>query len=592
MLIFGGSDGADRNEVWSLALSAEPSPVWSLLSPEGTPPSARQASSAIYDPLRQRMLVFGGSTGGNDTWSLSLSGPLAWTQVTTSGTLPTARSYHSAVYDPVRDRMIVVGGGISNSFYDVQALTLAGTPTWQSVFFLVDGTHAPAIYDPVRDRVLLHGGLAGLNCYSFTDVLTLSPSVTFARIPPTPAMPWPISDAAGIYDPSQNRLVVAGGDYFGFFEPSYNQAANALALGSMQWAFLGQLNIGRTGSSASYVSNGTPRMVIFGGVCLHLCSNQPFDEVWQLPLTPPGAWQQLAPTGTKPAGRSRHTSIYDPTRNSLIIFGGIGLELFPPVPRYNDVWELNLNGTPSWTQWTPLGTPPNARGGHTAIYDAPNQRMIVFGGSDANGLLNDVWALSLTGTPTWTPLAPSGPAPSPREEHVGVYDAANQRLLIYGGTTQTDLWALELNGPPAWTSLGIPGVVGPDAHARLATALDPQGVLWVFGGRANGLWKLVPDDQTAVEPTPDLGDELFIGAAPNPAHRSLIIGFTLRDRSPARVDVFDLSGRRIEGRDVGSLGTGFHRLEIAGSSRLPAGTYLVRLTQGPRVFTTKAVLMP
>ena len=25
---------------------------------------------------------------------------------------------------------------------------------------------------------------------------------------------------------------------------------------------------------------------------------------------------------------------------------------------------------------------------------------------------------------------------------------------------------------------------------------------------------------------------------------------------------------------------------------LPAGTYLVRLTQGPRVFTTKTVLMP
>jgi len=42
------------------------------LSPTGTPPSARYDHTAIYDPLRDRMVVFGGfdETRLNDVWEL------------------------------------------------------------------------------------------------------------------------------------------------------------------------------------------------------------------------------------------------------------------------------------------------------------------------------------------------------------------------------------------------------------------------------------------------------------------------------------------------------------------------------------------
>ena len=133
----------------------------------GTPPSARYCHSAIYDPVRDRMVVFGGLTGTvlpqrrlgavagghagvdaadahghaaeravrpqrdlrpgarphggvrgqldgptlrNDVWALSLAGTPAWTQLTPTGTPPSARYGHSAIYDPVRDRMVVFGG--------------------------------------------------------------------------------------------------------------------------------------------------------------------------------------------------------------------------------------------------------------------------------------------------------------------------------------------------------------------------------------------------------------------------------------------------------------------------------------------------
>ena len=58
-------------------------PTWESLAPATFgPPSARRGQSAIYDPVRDRMIIFGGvglsgTTGGifNDMWTLSLADP-------------------------------------------------------------------------------------------------------------------------------------------------------------------------------------------------------------------------------------------------------------------------------------------------------------------------------------------------------------------------------------------------------------------------------------------------------------------------------------------------------------------------------------
>ena len=48
----------------------------------------------------------------------------------------------------------------------------------------------------------------------------------------------------------------------------------------------------------------------------------------------------------------------------------------------NDVWALSLSGSPTWAQLAPAGTPPGAWYGHSAIYDPARDRMVVFGGND------------------------------------------------------------------------------------------------------------------------------------------------------------------------------------------------------------------
>ncbi len=84
---------------------------------------------------------------------------------------------------------------------------------------------------------------------------------------------------------------------------------------------------------------------------------------------------------------------------------------------FNDVWVAPLSAPRTWAQLSPSGTPPASRTQQAAIYDAANGRLIVFGGLSDAGPLNDVWALFLNGPPTWIELTPAGDAPPFSERH-------------------------------------------------------------------------------------------------------------------------------------------------------------------------------
>lgn len=113
-----------------------------------------------------------------------------------------------------------------------------------------------------------------------------------------------------------------------------------------------------------------------------------------------GVWKAFPP----PSGRLAHTGVYDSRRNRMLIFGGSG-------GPGNDVWALSLGKMPAWQRILTEGSSPSGRTSASAIYDSIGDRMIVFGGHDRTGELNDIWALSLA-PPTWSrQLALRGPHP-------------------------------------------------------------------------------------------------------------------------------------------------------------------------------------
>jgi hypothetical protein len=73
--------------------------------------------------------------------------------------------------------------------------------------------------------------------------------------------------------------------------------------------------------------------------------------------------------------------------------------------------------------------------------------------------------------------------------------------------------------------------------------------------------------------------------------RSPEIAFSLANGGATRLDVFDVSGRRVASSDLGWLEAGDHSAAIGGLAGRPAGVYVARLTQGAQSWTSRVVLL-
>jgi hypothetical protein len=83
----------------------------------------------------------------------------------------------------------------------------------------------------------------------------------------------------------------------------------------------------------------------------------------------------------------------------------------------------------------------------------------------------------------------------------------------------------------------------------------------------------------------------FFGARPNPATQNLVLSFSLATRSPARLELIDVAGRRVFSRDLNGLGAGPQVLDLGSSDVFRAGVYWIRITQDGRRITGKAAIV-
>lgn len=312
-----------------------------------------------------------------------------------------------------------------------------------------------SIYDSATGRMIVFGGLDyGAEATVTNAVLQYSPAAanwTTEIASGAPGAPPARTDHTAVYDAANNRMIVFGGFYFApGVETFFNDVwilSDANGAGSPTWAQLnpsGTPPAARADQTAVY-DPANNRMIIFGGNT----ATQTFSDVWVLTdangLGGTPAWMQLAPAGKTAAGVESPSAVYDPVNNIMTVFGGANLALTATT---NGVWTLShangMGGTPRWTNIVAPGAAgsPGSRYGHTAVYDAASNRMIVFGGApfkeaEAPNGFNDTWVLTnangLGGTPVWTQQKPGGPLPDKRWLHSGVYDAVNNRMLVFAG---------------------------------------------------------------------------------------------------------------------------------------------------------------
>lgn len=191
-------------------------------------------------------------------------------------------------------------------------------------------------------------------------------------------------------------------------------------------------------------------------------------------------WDDVTPAQL--TARSRHGAVYDASRKRVVVFGGA-----PPPPLVGaatllgDTWESDGR---AWIQRHPT-IAPSARMDHAMVYDARRGLVYLFGGLTASGQrLNDLWVWNGI---NWAQVAVVGPRPSIRSEAAMAYDAASERIVVFGGKTATgylgDTWMFQDGG---WTLLTPPGEL-PPARSNAAIAYLPLlGEVILFGGEAPG----------------------------------------------------------------------------------------------------------
>lgn len=463
LMMYGGdAGGSPFGDVWILsnANGSGGTPTWTQLSPMGNPPMARTGQTATYDSTNNRMTVFGGIFSGitlTDAWVLTfangIGGTPAWSLIPTQGTAPSL-AYHSAVYDSKLDNMYVFAGKSSADKLATNDHAFAlqganGISTKGFKWFLggppVRYSHS-SFYDSVTGGLFVyagqHSGTLTFNDYWEASGVTKSSNLNWIHLAPKGSVPSARFGHTGLYDSSSNRMMVFAGAT-GTSTTCFNdyhvlQNANTQG-GTMTWVTVlptGTLPGARTRQASVYDSS-TNTLIIFGG---NSCKGTYYNDVWTLSnandLTATPSWTQLPTTGAKPTARQNSSAVYDPTTNTLIIYGGDK----GGTPT-GDIWILaNANGnggSPTWTQLTPSNSGPVARSGHTATYDAVNNLMTIYAGFDGTNMLSDAWVLSgangQTGTATWTQLA-SGQI---RRYHSSVYDPASNQMMTFGGATGT-----------------------------------------------------------------------------------------------------------------------------------------------------------
>ena len=122
-------------------------------------------------------------------------------------------------------------------------------------------------------------------------------------------------------------------------------------------------------------------------------------------------------------------------------------------PKWAMTMSLFLGGTPVWTQLGPAGAVPRGRVDNSTTYDPTTNSITIFGGFDANNnALGDAWVLTnangLGGAPTWSQIAASSAAFPTRGEHTAVYNPLTNTMTIFGGaaigliSSLNDVWCL------------------------------------------------------------------------------------------------------------------------------------------------------
>ena len=239
---------------------------------------------------------------------------------------------------------------------------------------------------------------------------------------------------------------------------------------------------GRMNASMVYFNDtnqSVQDVILFGGLATN---GTLLNDTWEFSY---GRWSlALIENDHSPSPRRSAAFAYNDSAGGgyAVLFGGCGSTC--PL---DDTWELSYAGHLGF-RWqsmtTSLGSTPPARYGASMVYDAADSRIVLFGGCGSTCPLGDTWNYTSSPVPGWNECRScvGSNAPSPRWGSSMAYDSNDRYVLLFGGCGSTcplgDTWKY---GNGTWTELS-PATSPPARFAAPITYDGSGGYIFLVGG--------------------------------------------------------------------------------------------------------------
>ena len=458
-------------------------------------PGARSSPLLAYDSRLGVTIMYGGGSdaAGSDLW--------AWDGYDWSNITPTDEPAMASTvaYDPAHDLLAIYDG--------------TTTSTWDGVHWTAYVQPAPVpnrgamVFDPEGPRLILFDADGNTFAWSGTQWSQLT----------TPA--HPTARAEPVLTRTANHVLLQGGSSTGPLNDTWLWSGTAWTLlAPPAWP------TPRHSPSSAY-DIARDRVVVFGGG-----TGSPLNDTWEYDGS---TWAQRFPN-LAPAERNFASAAFAPWTGTLLLWGGQTLA--------SDQDSYEWDGA-VWIHRAAPSEVPSTR--LAAMMTAMRDRILLFGGalwSGASGLSNETWEWD----GTWHQVM-TAHAPGPRYFAGMAYDGRRDRVVLFGGMSDTDFldetW--EFDGTD-WTQQ-TPAHVPPAREGAMMAYDARRGVTVLFGGDGvistylDDTWEWDGTDWT--ERTPAISPPgRYVGNAAYDSMRGRVAIFGGQDQYAYRNDYWEWDG--------------------------------------------------
>ncbi|MFX0204579.1 MAG: Kelch repeat-containing protein [Candidatus Hodarchaeota archaeon] len=214
-----------------------------------------------------------------------------------------------------------------------------------------------------------------------------------------------------------------------------------------------------------------------------------FGFVFIIPINNLASSENMNPS---PMKRFGHSMVYDAGNNRIILYGGETIRN-NEYTQLSDTWIFDCT-TNTWSQQNHT-IHPIGRHNFGMVYDSNQQNVLLFGGFNNTHTLNDTWIYDCT-TNSWSQKH-SDISPPSRSDPAMYYVPGFEKIILFGGYSFekaepfSDTWVFDFS-TNIWMEL-YPQIAPSSryGHRMVYDSFNQTGIL--FGGRAgevtNDLWR-------------------------------------------------------------------------------------------------------